>query len=83
MLPLPIIPCLPGTTPHAVALGGLTLVTIIGKHTFHTCVVFGNLVAMGQRVIIKKRRESIAYTAVIALLLDQSSDLLQCLSTFL
>jgi hypothetical protein len=67
--------------PHDVALGGLMLVTILGKDTVHTCVVFGKLVAMSPTVIIKRRRERFARTAVIALLLEQSSDLLQCLST--
>jgi hypothetical protein len=69
-------------SPHVVALGGLTLVTILGKHTVHNCVVFGNIVTMSPTVIIKRRRERFARTVVIALLLEQSSDLFQCLSTF-
>jgi hypothetical protein len=81
MPPLPIIPCVL-VTPHVVALGGLRLVTILGKNTVHTCVVFGNLVAMGSTVIIKRRRERFARTTVIAILLEHNSDLLQCLSTF-
>jgi hypothetical protein len=68
--------------PPVVVLGGLTLVTILGKHTVHTCVALVNLVSMGPTVITRRRRTRFASGGVIALLLEQSSDLLECLLTF-
>jgi hypothetical protein len=67
---------------HIIVFGGLTLVTILGKVATLMCVAFGNFVAMGPTVIIKRRRESFASSAVITFLLEQSSEFFECLSTF-
>jgi hypothetical protein len=64
---------------HVIVLGCFTSVSVLAIHTVLTGVVSCNLVAMRPTIVINRRRERVAVTAVIALLIEKISNVLQCL----